>query len=53
MSHDELRREARRLRSPLVLRGIEDFYAGQRLPLDSVACLGLEAAAQFPTVVNL
>lgn len=36
-----------RLRSPLVLRCVDDYLSGRRLPLDSVACLdsGTEPAA--------
>ena len=28
-----------RLRSPMVLRGVEDFIAGKRLPLDALTSL--------------
>jgi hypothetical protein len=38
------------LRSPLVIRCIDDYLAGQRLPLDSVACLDLDAAAEVRAV---
>jgi 8-oxo-dGTP pyrophosphatase MutT (NUDIX family) len=38
------------LRSPLVIRCIDDYLNGQRLPLDSVACLDLDAAAQVRAV---
>jgi 8-oxo-dGTP pyrophosphatase MutT (NUDIX family) len=34
---DELRAAPERLRSPLVMRGIEDYLAGQRHPLELVA----------------
>lgn len=30
---------SQRLRSPMVLRGVEDFLAGQHVPLDTLACL--------------
>ena len=36
MSADELRSHADRLRSPLVLRCVEDYVAGKRYPLDMV-----------------
>src|SRR5262245_24171590 len=36
-SHEELRAQPARLRSPLVLRCIDDFLAGKRQTLDSVA----------------
>jgi 8-oxo-dGTP pyrophosphatase MutT (NUDIX family) len=42
---DALRSMPQRLRSPLVLRTIDDYMSGRRLPLDSVACLDLETAA--------
>ena len=37
MSAEELRGHADRLRSPLVLRCVEDYAAGKRYPLDLVA----------------
>lgn len=40
----ELVARAPQLRSPLVLRCVDDFLRGIRLPLDSVACLDLESA---------
>ncbi|MDO9436438.1 NUDIX hydrolase [Hydrogenophaga sp.] len=36
MTHAEIRASAERLRSPLVLRCIEDHLAGQRFPLSTV-----------------
>jgi 8-oxo-dGTP pyrophosphatase MutT (NUDIX family) len=39
-----------RLRSPLVLRCIDDYLSGRRLPLDAVASLDLAAAAQVNAV---
>jgi 8-oxo-dGTP pyrophosphatase MutT (NUDIX family) len=53
LSQAELLAQGTRLRSPLVLRCIEDFLLGKRQPLDSVACLDLESAIQAPSVVNL
>jgi 8-oxo-dGTP pyrophosphatase MutT (NUDIX family) len=53
MSAAELTRATSRLRSPLVLRCIEDYFAGRRHSLDSVAYLGLEEAAAVDGVVNL
>jgi len=53
LAEAELRAQQARHRSPLVLRCIEDFLAGHRHPLDSVACLDLESALQAPAVVNL
>jgi 8-oxo-dGTP pyrophosphatase MutT (NUDIX family) len=41
---------AARLRSPLVLRCIDDYLAGQRLPLGSVADIGIDGAAQLRAV---
>jgi 8-oxo-dGTP pyrophosphatase MutT (NUDIX family) len=44
LSHDELKGQAARLRSPLVLRCVEDYLAGHRQPLESVAHLDLTTA---------
>jgi ADP-ribose pyrophosphatase YjhB (NUDIX family) len=41
----ELEQRRARLRSPLVLRCVHDYLAGQRQPLDSVAGLDLQSAA--------
>jgi 8-oxo-dGTP pyrophosphatase MutT (NUDIX family) len=46
LSRAELVERAPRLRSPLVLRCIDDYLSGRRLPLDTVACLDLAAAAE-------
>ena len=53
LSHAELAARPPRLRSPLVMRCIEDFLLGRFQPLDSVACLDLESALQAPIVANL
>ncbi|MEO8061996.1 MAG: NUDIX hydrolase [Pseudomonadota bacterium] len=58
MTHEQLRAQPHRLRSPLVLRCIDDYLQGKRQPLESVACLGLDTAAQSDSfgpiaVVNL
>jgi len=53
LSRAELLERPARLRSPLVMRCIEDFLDGRRQPLDSVACLDLESALSAPSVVNL
>ena len=53
MTQAELLAQSARLRSPLVMRCIEDFLAGQRQPLESVAYLDLESAPLIPSVVNL
>ena len=44
LSRDELLAQPARLRSPLVMRCIDDYLLGKRQPLDSVACLDLETA---------
>jgi len=36
LTADEMRAAAHRLRSPMVLRGLDDHLAGRRLPLDTV-----------------
>jgi 8-oxo-dGTP pyrophosphatase MutT (NUDIX family) len=53
LSREQLVAQPNRLRSPLVLRCLEDYLAGARHPLDSVAMLGLETALHFDSVVNL
>ena len=50
LSHEDLREREPRLRSPLVLRCIEDYLGGTRLPLDSVARLDLYSAPSFAAV---
>jgi len=46
----ELVQREQRLRSPLVLRCIDDYLTGRRLPLDAVACLDLETATSVRAV---
>lgn len=45
---DEIRAREADLRSPLVLRCLEDYLAGVRAPLDPIAGLDLEAARAVP-----
>jgi 8-oxo-dGTP pyrophosphatase MutT (NUDIX family) len=47
MSRPQLEADAARLRSPLVLRCIDDFLAGRREPLAAAASLDLDTAASF------
>jgi 8-oxo-dGTP pyrophosphatase MutT (NUDIX family) len=53
LRHEQLLQQASRLRSPLVLRCLDDYLLGRRQPLDSVASLGLEGALRIDAVVNL
>ena len=53
MSHDQLLAQPGRLRSPLVMRCLEDYLRGARHALASVATLSLETALQVDAVVNL
>jgi 8-oxo-dGTP pyrophosphatase MutT (NUDIX family) len=53
LSHEQLRAQPGRLRSPLVLRCLDDYLLGKRQPLDTVASLVLDTATQVGTVVNL
>ena len=53
LSAAELQAQPARLRSPLVMRCIEDFLQGRRQPLDSVSSLDLQTSLSFPAVVNL
>ena len=50
LSRDDLRLREPRLRSPLVLRCIEDYLGGTRRPLDSVAKLDLQSAISVSAV---
>jgi 8-oxo-dGTP pyrophosphatase MutT (NUDIX family) len=50
LSRDDLRQREPRLRSPLVLRCVEDYLLGRRQPLDSVASLDLVTAPAMPAV---
>ena len=47
LSRDDLREREPRLRSPLVLRCIEDYIRGIRRPLEAVAKLDLQSAPSF------
>lgn len=53
LSHEQLLAQPGRLRSPLVLRCLEDYRRGMRQPLESVATLSLESAPHFDAIVNL
>jgi 8-oxo-dGTP pyrophosphatase MutT (NUDIX family) len=53
LSHEQLLAQPGRLRSPLVLRCLEDYLRGVRRPLDSVATVILENALEVDSVVNL
>jgi 8-oxo-dGTP pyrophosphatase MutT (NUDIX family) len=53
LSAVELQAQPARLRSPLVMRSIEDFLQGRRQSLDSVSALDLQTALSVPAVVNL
>jgi 8-oxo-dGTP pyrophosphatase MutT (NUDIX family) len=53
LTHEHLLAQQARLRSPLVLRCIDDYLLGRRQPLDSVAALDLETAPRVHAVVNL
>jgi len=39
MTRDEIAASQARLRSPMVLRGVDDFLVGKRLPLDTLTSL--------------
>src|SRR6185295_8465389 len=53
LSHDQLLAQPGRLRSPLVLRCLDDYLRGMRQPLESVAALSLETALDVDAVANL
>jgi hypothetical protein len=50
LSRADLQEREQLLRSPLVLRCIEDYLSGHRHPLDSVAHLDLLTAPAMPAV---
>jgi 8-oxo-dGTP pyrophosphatase MutT (NUDIX family) len=50
LSRAELLEREPRLRSPLVLRCVDDYLDGKRLPLDSVAYLDLHTASSVRAV---
>jgi 8-oxo-dGTP pyrophosphatase MutT (NUDIX family) len=50
LTRAELMERESRLRSPLVLRCIDDYLGGKRLPLDSVAYLDLHTAGRVRAV---
>jgi 8-oxo-dGTP pyrophosphatase MutT (NUDIX family) len=50
LSRTDLLEREQRLRSPLVLRCIEDYLGGSRLPLDPVANLNLQTAPTIAAV---
>jgi 8-oxo-dGTP pyrophosphatase MutT (NUDIX family) len=50
LSRAELIERAPRLRSPLVLRCVDDYLSGRRLPLDAVASLDPESAVEAGAV---
>lgn len=45
LTREEIAAEAARLRSPMVLAGIDDWIAGQRLPLDAIRWFAPSRAA--------
>jgi 8-oxo-dGTP pyrophosphatase MutT (NUDIX family) len=53
LSREQLLAQSGRLRSPLVMRCLDDYLLGRRQPLETVASLGLDTAIQVDAVVNL
>ena len=51
LSKADLQQRESRLRSPLVLLCIEDYLAGKRSPLESIAHLNMQTAHSIPSVV--
>jgi 8-oxo-dGTP pyrophosphatase MutT (NUDIX family) len=49
-SRDDMMEREGRLRSPLVLRCVDDYLRGQRSPLDTVASLDLHSALQVSAI---
>lgn len=52
LTREQLANSHQRLRSPLVLRCIDDYLAGRRLPLDSLAMLDVQGAGRVSPVVS-
>jgi hypothetical protein len=50
LSRTDLMQRQPRLRSPLVMRCIEDYLGGTRLPLETVAKLDLQTASNFAAI---
>ena len=50
LSRDDLMQRQPQLRSPLVMRCIEDYIGGIRLPLETVAKIDLQSAPSFAAV---
>jgi NADH pyrophosphatase NudC (nudix superfamily) len=50
LTREELTQREHRLRSPLVLRCVDDYLSGKRLPLDTVAYLDVESAGTVRAV---
>ena len=50
LSRADLMERQPRLRSPLVMRCIEDYLGGTRLPLETVARLDLQTASNFAAI---
>jgi len=50
LSREQILNQQARLRSPLVLRCIDDYLLGRRQPLDSVSALDLESAPRVYAV---
>jgi 8-oxo-dGTP pyrophosphatase MutT (NUDIX family) len=53
LSREEMLAQRERLRSPLVMRCVEDYLLGNRRPLVSVAHLDLTSAPHAPDVVTV
>ena len=51
LDRTEIKAREARLRSPVVLRCVEDYLRGQRLPLETVATLDRDAARRVRAVV--
>lgn len=53
LSKTDLMQREPQLRSPLVLRCVEDYLGGTRMPLEPVAKLDLQSAPSFPAAVSV
>jgi len=53
LSRDDLMQREPQLRSPLVLRCVEDYLDGARMPLESVAKLDLQSAPSFTATLSV
>lgn len=53
LSRTQMRAQSARLRSPMVMRSVDDYLKGRRLPLDTVSSLSLQTASHVGELAEL